>query len=55
MPCTMSKLFGQFVLLSNPPQTEAQEAYAKRLGFRKRRSGDWVAPEVLVQTGRDRG
>ena len=59
MPCTMSKLRGQFVLLSNPPQTEAQEAYAKRLGFRKRRSGDWVAPvtpvnpalEVLLKHG----
>jgi hypothetical protein len=42
----MSKLRGQFLLLKNPPQTEGQEAYAKRLGFRKRRSGLWVKPDV---------
>ena len=47
MPHVMSKLDGQFVRLLNPPQTKGQEGYAKRLGFRRRRSGEWVKPDIV--------
>ena len=42
----MSKLLGRFIRLMNPPQTKGQEAYARRLGFRKRHNANWVKPDI---------
>ena len=46
MPRRMSRLGIDFVLLKNPPLTESQRQYAKSLGFRQLRSGQWVRHDV---------
>jgi hypothetical protein len=48
MPRKINKLAGDFVVLKNPPETLEQQAYAKSLGFRRLRSGQWVRPDVPI-------
>ena len=48
MPRKINKLAGDFVVLKNPPETQQQQVYAKSLGFRRLRSGQWVCPDVPI-------